>query len=512
MAKMTTILGPDGSPVEAKSLEQPIRTLDPLSWTGETLIGGMTPARLAAVLRDADRWDDRLAADGRRDYFRFVREMERDPHYHSVLSIRRRAVSSLAPHVEAASDDAKDVERADAARAMLRGLRWSRTLDRCLDGLSKGFAALEMRWATDGGHWRPVELVLQPQEDFSWNDRELVHRDWVGAEPRSLEPFRWVVHCPQIAPVPRGSVGLSRIVAWSFLMKRYSLSDWARFLEGYGMPIRVGRYDERASEDDRRKLLRAVRSIGSDSAAIVPESMPIEFIGADHAPAEIYEKACRYHDEQMSKAVLGQTMTSDSGSSRAQAEVHDQVRQDVREADASELAETLQEQLLEPYVAMNFGIPDAYPRLQIPMPRNDDRAGLVSALRVLVPLGLRVEASVVRDRLGLPDPEVDAEILEASAVGAPGLASARRGAGVATAAADPLEELDDIGRESLEEWEQLMDPVLEPVRQALTNARSFEEFAAALPALRDKMDTEALTETLARAAFVARGMGDATDG
>ena len=419
------------------------------------------------------------------------------------------------PHSGRARDDAGDVKLADAVRGMLRGLRWSRLAGGCLDGLSKGYAALEVRWATDGGHWRPAEVVLQPQEDFCWRDRELFYRSMVGAEPEPLESFRWIVHCPEILPMPRGAVGLGRIVAWALLMKRYSLADWAQFLEAYGMPIRVGRYDDRATPEDRSKLLRAVRSIGSDSAAIVPENMPIEFVEASRAPAQIYEEACRYLDEQVSKAVLGQTMTADSGSSEAQAKVHDDVRQDVREADAAELADTLQEQLVEPYIALNHGIQDAYPRLLIPLPRSEDREGLVSALKGLVPMGLRVEASVVRDRLGLPEPADGAEVLKPPQPEGPGMNAASHIDRIVTAAAaedrDVDEDLDPEMAGELGEWRSLMEPVVDPVRRALAAARTPEEFARALASrkLAREMDSSKLVASLARLAFQARGAGDA---
>nr|WP_284521082.1 DUF935 family protein [Shigella boydii] len=48
-------------------------------------------------------------------------------------------------------------------------------------------------------------------------------------------------------------------------------------------------------------------------------------------------------DAQISKAVLGQTMTTDNGSSRSQADVHNQVRMDIVRWDARQLANTLNE-------------------------------------------------------------------------------------------------------------------------------------------------------------------------
>ena len=43
------------------------------------------------------------------------------------------------------------------------------------------------------------------------------------------------------------------------------------------MPLRLGKYGAAASKDDKNVLRQAVANIGSDAAAILPESMQIEF-------------------------------------------------------------------------------------------------------------------------------------------------------------------------------------------------------------------------------------------
>lgn len=75
----------------------------------------------------------------------------------------------------------------------------------------------------------------------------------------------------------------------------------------------------------------AIISLGTDAAGIVPSSTMIEFIESQKTTSvEIYEKLARYCDEQISKAILGQTLTSDSGGgSYAQSKTHNEVRHDL---------------------------------------------------------------------------------------------------------------------------------------------------------------------------------------
>ena len=69
---------------------------------------------------------------------------------------------------------------------------------------------------------------------------------------------------------------------------------------------------------------------------------------------DVFERLARWVDEQTSKAVLGQTMTSDNGSSQAQANVHNDVRHDIAVSDARSLTGSLNRDLVMPYVDLKL--------------------------------------------------------------------------------------------------------------------------------------------------------------
>src|SRR5208337_4868486 len=96
----------------------------------------------------------------------------------------------------------------------------------------------------------------------------------VGIQPATapLYPFKFVTHIARAkAGLPiRG--GLARAAGWSYLFKSYALKDWAAFAEVYGQPLRVGKYGPGATEEDKHALLSAVAHIGTDAAAIIPDS------------------------------------------------------------------------------------------------------------------------------------------------------------------------------------------------------------------------------------------------
>lgn len=519
---MTTLYDHLGRPVDLTALRREhgapsltgIRTV----WSGETVAQGLTPERLARVLR--------AAADGdMREYLVLAEEMEeREPHYASVLGTRKRAVAALDVVVEAASDDKRDVKIADAVRALARAPAFGDLVDDLLDGLGKGFAACEIMWDTKGKRWEPM--------DYAWRDpRFFVFDREQGRELRLLDqadaflglplpPFKFVVHIPKLKSGLAARGGLARLAVVPFMCKSYTLADWMRFAEVFGMPLRVGRHGASASREDIETLIRAVANIGTDAACVIPDTMRIEFVegGKSTGGQELFERLAEWLDRQTSKAVLGQTMTTDNGSSLAQAQVHNEVRQDIRDADARQLGNTICRDLVRPYVDLNFGPPASglYPTLKFFIPEPEDITVLVNALEKLVPLGLKVEASVVRDKLNLPDPAPDAELLQAPGAQPPAdeppadepaanRAKALNRAGVS----DPDADLAELEAEALADWERLMAPVLDPVQALADSSATYEEFLAGLPGLlAGGMDSAELARRLAEAAFKARGLGD----
>ena len=514
MARRPTLYGPDGRKVELRRLlsEQAPPSLASVRqpWMLDAVAADLTPARVAETIRLADNGETR-------DYYTLSQELEeRAVRYGAVLGVRRRAAMGVEPAVESASDEAADTALADEIRGLVRAPEFRELLRQCLWGLGPGLAAVEILWDRSGPRWTPRRYLWRDPRWFRW-DRGNAHvlrvlADQDQSEGAPLNPFQWVVHAPSIRPGIPARGGLARPVAALYCLASWSLADWAGWLELYGRPIRIGKWGAGATEDDKRTLLRAVSSIGSDAAATVPESMQIELLeAARSSSSDAYERFERWLDEQVTIAVLGQAATTQGtpgrlGSDEAQAEV----RSDILAADCEELASTLNRDLVRPYVELNHGPREAYPRIVIEPRDPEDVEALSKGLERLVPLGMRVEASVVRDRLGLPDPPEGAELLEASSPDPAAPASARAIAALA-AARGRRTLLDEIEEEALDGWERLMDPLLDPVRELAARAETREEFLAGLADALGAMDGGPLREALASATFAARGLGDVRD-
>lgn len=375
---------------------------------------GLTPSKLAGLLREAEEGDPTA-------WLEVAEEIEeKDPHYRAVIATRKYQVASLEVKVEAASDEKKDIEAADLIRSWLNRDTLQQELVDILDALGKGYSVSEIIWDLSGKLWLPQELKWRDPRWFTFDkDREtLLLRGDDGPQP--LTPYKYIIHQHRSKSGLMVRGGLARPLVWLYLFKNYDLKSWVQFLEGYGKPLRVGKYGPGATEEDRKTLLRAVRSIVADAGAIIPADMALEFVEAKiTANVDMFERMADWCDRQTSKVVLGQTGTTDTGQYVGTADAHEAVRNDIERADAVQLAATLNRDLIRPIVHLNFGDQVGMPRLSLVRPDREDVKALVENITKLVPLGLQVERSWIADKLGIPDPDQGAELLTAPAAAPP---------------------------------------------------------------------------------------------
>ncbi|MBI1262963.1 MAG: DUF935 family protein [Rhizobiales bacterium] len=487
---------------------------------GDHPSNGLTPQRLAAILRESESSDPMR-------YLELAEDMEeKDLHYLSVLGTRKRAVAQLEITVEAASDDKVDVENADFVREWLKRDELEDDLFDIMDAVGKGFSHTEIIWDFSAKQWWPTRLEWRDPRffDFAQTDRRTpLLRTEAGLEP--LSPFKYISHFHKAKSGLPIRGGLARCAAWSWMFKNYAVKDWVIFAEVYGMPLRLGRYQAGASEADIRTLRRAVASLSSDAAAVIPKSMDIDFIdgkrggGVGGGGGEVYETLAAYLDQQVSKGVLGQTATTDAiAGGHAVGKEHDLVRGDIKRADAKLLAGTLNRGLVRPMIDLNKGAQKLYPRICIGQREQVDITVMSNALEKLVPLGLRVQMSEVRDKIGFSDPDDDAEILApptSPAAQVPSSAQQHQTGicpvhGIAHAASQTATQddiIDHLVTEVMNDWQPLVAGSADGIEQLLNGAQTIEEARDRLAAALENMDVGKLTETLARAGFSASVAG-----
>lgn len=515
---MATLLDHNGQPIDTKLLKSQIAAPTPygLRTVGSVnTFTGLDPARLAGILRAAEQADPRA-------YLELAEEMEEKYlHYAAQLATRKRAVCGLEWQVVPASGRLRDRKIAEAVEALVPLLE--ETLFDMLDALGKGYSVTEITWSAKGSAWLPVALERRDPRWFQFDKvdgRTLRLRDIANpVDGLALAPGKFVVAemgAKSGLPV-RG--GLARAAAWAYLFHNFSLRDWVTFCERYGMPLRLGRYHDGALPGDIDVLLSAVRGLGADAAAILPKGMEIEFpeIKSASATADLWEKLLAYLDAQVSKLVIGQTLTADSGrggrGSYALGKVHNEVRIDILRADAKTICAALNRDLVRVLVDLNFGPQEAYPALRLPVDEPEDMVALAGNLKTLVELGQPVATEWVSGKFGIPLPEDGQAVLgkPAAAEPVPPAPAAEPGQALQRAAhrgtppvAGPT---DAIAEQLATAGQPLVDDLISGIGNMVDTAEDLASLQAVLLDAYGDLDTGELTRVMAAAFALAELKG-----
>ena len=392
--RKSQILGLDGKALSIPSRELVSRTARP-SLVGyrraqqwRSVITGLGPDRLRYILHSIAQgtWTP--------DFFELAEEMEeRDLHYRGVLQQRKLKAAGAPMDVVPASDEPMDQEIAELVRSeVVHGKGAHNARVELLDAVGKGVSCQEIIWEQRAGRWVPVryERVDQRWLTFDLVDAETPYligertagesRDYAqmagygarwsaSASPLTAGKFLYHVHRSKSGIPARG--GLAYSVATMYLLKSTAVKDWWAFAEIFGLPVRIGKYGPNASNDDIQTLIDAIAMMASDAGCVIPDSMMIELVETARAGGSsdvvLFAGMADWCDKQVSKAVVGQTMTVEDGSSLSQAQIHADIRDDIVEDDVRQMCDTLSESIVAWYCALNFAPrPEGWPRLAPP--------------------------------------------------------------------------------------------------------------------------------------------------
>lgn len=294
----------------------------------------MASANIAVLM---DNPDDKVLQQRGRD-LRIYQELLRDDQVASTFQQRRSAVTSCEWEVQPGGEAPIDQEAADALKANLEQIKWDDVTEKMLFGVFYGYAIAECLYGIDGSQVVLADIKVRDRARFRYNTNN---------ELRLL-----TINNPQGAPLPERKfwefsvgadhsdnpygLGLANRLYWPVFFKRNDIKFWLIFLEKFGMPtgkatLPAGKFED---QEERRKALRALQAIQTDSGIVVPDDIPIELIEAARSGTADYATLYDKMDAAIAKIVLSQTMTTENGSSRSQAEVHKGVADWVVKSDA----------------------------------------------------------------------------------------------------------------------------------------------------------------------------------
>lgn len=297
-------------------------------------------------------WQLALSVDSpnRRRLYDIYRDVDIDLHLTGCVKQREDFVLAKAFKVE----DAKGNVNEDALHYFQQS--WFRLLLRySLDSILWGHSLIELGDITTDGDGCPcydgVKLIPRkhviPEYGRVITD---LGQDWRTGIDYRQQPFAdWLIEAGQ-----PDDLGLYLKAATQTIPKKNMLAFWDTFGEIFGMPMRIGHTTVR-DDKELSKMERMMQNMGTEFWALFPEGTEIEVVESTKGDAfNVYDKRVSRANSELSKLVIGQTMTIEDGSSLSQSQTHLEVLENIIESDADMLADIVNNQLIPRMVKHGF--------------------------------------------------------------------------------------------------------------------------------------------------------------
>lgn len=235
---------------------------------------------------------------------------------------------------------------------------WFKDLCRlCLESIWYGHSLIEMGdVVTDGdGHPSFSGVTLIPRKHVIPEYGRVVTRlgnSWqTGIEYRE-RPWRdWIIEAGR-----PDDLGLLLKAALHTIPKKHALSFWDCFAEVFGMPWRIARTTTRDPKEFKR-IESMIYDAGANQGVVTGMETEIQFVESGKGDAfNVYDKRIDRANSEISKLVIGQTMTIEDGSSLSQSQTHLQVFMNLVESDRDMLRDIINNQLLPLLVLHGFPV------------------------------------------------------------------------------------------------------------------------------------------------------------
>ena len=343
------------------------------------------------------------SAEYRWPYGLFEEALDKDAHLAAILAQRKAAVLAWRVGIEPAGEDAAATHCAALVEAALAGIGggsgFASDLAELLDALAFGFAVSEVVWerrpaaaliaasqavapplaaSQHGDLLLPATLLSRHPRRFVF-DADGAPRLITAVEPfagEALPEMKFIVFAPYGKYENPYGYPLLRSIWWLAYFKRQVLRMWVSYAEKHGTPTAVLRYPPGATDKEKRSYKRIIASIQQETGLVVPEGVELSLLEAQRSGSvQTYSELIELCNREMSKALLGQTLTTEPGErgARSLGEVHHMVRADIVRQDSQALASALNHSLVHWIVDLNVpGGQRSYPRLVIEAPDEQD--------------------------------------------------------------------------------------------------------------------------------------------
>lgn len=230
-----------------------------------------------------------------------------------------------------------------------------------LNGEMLGLGVGELIWKRTESRWTPTLKTHHNQfVIWDWGDRVYKFATMDGTVDLVPGDTHWALYTP--GGYEYGwMTGLVRSIWMQWLVRQFTYRDWARYSEVHGLPIRGAIAPADVSPTEKSQYLRDIATCGAETAILLKQSkdgdkFDLKLIEALGRSEESFSKLIQHAEESIAIRILGQNLSTQiRGGSFAAAQVHETVRQDIKQAFAFSIQTDLKSQVVKPFTDFNFG-------------------------------------------------------------------------------------------------------------------------------------------------------------
>ena len=219
--------------------------------------------------------------------------------------------------------------------------------------------------------------------------------------------------------------GLRDVVWFQWMMKQKALQLWMKFIERYGMGIRVGRFPSgnKKAHNDMEKVLK---NLLGDVSVLIPDNSPPEGGGHSQYGIDIIDPGKGgggtkifadmiegYLAGQIKELIIGQSATTEAtteGLGTGVSTQHAETFRRIIKFDALALADSLSDEFILQLHRMNFGETNYRPRWRFAL-EDVDSEKFMAGVEAFIRVGGVVSQQQIRGQLGFKKPDDDEDKL-----------------------------------------------------------------------------------------------------
>lgn len=222
----------------------------------------------------------------------------------------------------------------DKHRLALEDIVSPDVISQILDTYMYGFNVFEINWKLKDGLYLP-ELVQRDYRNFVY-DKDGVLKFKNQGYMEDIADYKIITATYRKRfNKPYGDGTIAKIY-FPVKLKNASMEFWVRFLEKFGSPWAIGKTDSDADE-----LANEINAMLSGDTAVIDPEEKIELVHPTANKGD-FDKLIDYCDSQINRAILGGNLTGNvSSGSLAATQVHNEIREDLANADRKILEHVL---------------------------------------------------------------------------------------------------------------------------------------------------------------------------